>query len=874
MVGDYLTVEGQARMVWSGQGAARLGLSGTCQLKDFEALCAGNDPATGEKLMVRNKGGRRRVCFFAQLSAPKDVSVAYLVAGDTRIAGWWEEAVQETVREIEAVTATRVRRDGGNSDRTTGSLVAAVVTHDANRALDPQLHTHLCIMNLTCDPAEKRWKGVQPSAYYRHQAYFREVCYNRLAGRLVEAGYEIEPSRGIGFTIKGFPEELRQTFSKRRREILRQASATGATSQDQLQAITAQSRADKTNATAEQLRAGWVIEAGPALEKVKAVVANSQRVLPLSQPITAADAVKSAEAHVFERQSVVDDRVLLREALVAGRGRVALDDLKAAADQRITSGDLLRHGTEVASRESLRAEDEFVTWAEANRHGQRALGAVPRALGLEKDQVAAVAGVLESRSTVTVFQGDAGTGKTTSLKHVVAGIEQAGGQVFGCAPSTGATDVLRKELTADADTLKQLLVNPALQEKTRGRVIIVDEAGLVSVREMRDLCRLAAANQNRLLLVGDIKQHHSVEAGDAVRCLQKYAHVPVVRLTEIRRQRDPTYRDAVARLARGDAAGAFNHLMRLGAVREETDRRRLFATAADDYVRTVRSGRSCLVISPVWSEIHDFTKEARAKLKADGLLAANDRKVTAVFPLKWTREECRRTQNYRPGDVLTFHRAGHGYEKHEVVTVTKREGDQLVIARGDGSERRLNPRRTTGFDVGESRELDVAVGDRLLVRANVKAADLKNGDLVEVREFRRDGSIGLSDGRTMPAWFREFSHGYASTSHSAQGKTVDRGILIMAQEGIAAGNLKQAYVSNSRFRESQMIYTTDIKGAREAMQRPGERMLASELVPEESRQPTAQQFFLWRMFRRPDRPSARAMLQGPAGAANVGSTPS
>ena len=59
---------------------------------------------------------------------------------------------------------------------------------------------------------------------------------------------------------------------------------------------------------------------------------------------------------------------------------------------------------------------------------------------------------------------------------MVAGIEQAGEQVFGCAPSTGATDVLRKELTADADTLKQLLVNPALQEKTRGRVIIVDEA--------------------------------------------------------------------------------------------------------------------------------------------------------------------------------------------------------------------------------------------------------------------------------------------------------------------------------------------------------------------------------------------------------------
>lgn len=52
----------------------------------------------------------------------------------------------------------------------------------------------------------------------------------------------------------------------------------------------------------------------------------------------------------------------------------------------------------------------------------------------------------------------------------------------------------------------------------------------------------------------------------------------------------------------------------------------------------------------------------------------------------------------------------------------------------------------------------------------------------------------------------------------------------MAEAGIAAGNLKQSYVSNSRFRESQMIYTTDKKAAREAMKRPADRKLAMEMV--------------------------------------------
>jgi ATP-dependent exoDNAse (exonuclease V) alpha subunit len=82
----------------------------------------------------------------------------------------------------------------------------------------------------------------------------------------------------------------------------------------------------------------------------------------------------------------------------------------------------------------------------------------------------------------------------------------------------------------------------------------------------------------------------------------------------------------------------------------------------------------------------------------------------------------------------------------------------------------------------------------------------------------------------IPGWFREYTHGYATTSHAAQGKTVDRGLLLMAEEGIAAGNLKQAYVSNSRFRESQAIYTTDQVSAREAMTRRSDRKLATDLA--------------------------------------------
>jgi conjugative relaxase-like TrwC/TraI family protein len=780
--------------------------------------------------MIRDKGSHRRVGYFGQISPPKDVSLLYLVGGDQRIGDWWREAVAQTLREIEAVTATRVRRAGANADRSTGNMIAAIVTHDASRSLDPQLHTHVCVMNLTYDEAESRWKSVQPSGFYRHLGYFREVCYNELARRMRAAGYELEPTRRIGFAVKGVPPELRERFSKRRQAILARAAQLGATSQDALLAIAGDTRADKVHATATDLQAGWRKEAGTELPALQAVITKVNPGSAGLPSMSASEAVASAMAHVYERKSVVDDRLLLREALIAGRGQVSLDGLRRAVGARERAGELIRSGEQIASREGLQAEEEFTGWANSLLKSYGPLGRRPAMAGLGQDQAKAVMNLLETHSGVAVLQGDAGTGKTTCLKAVVAGIERAGGRVFGCAPSAGAADVLRQELTAEADTLQQLLANESLQRATRGRVLLVDEAGLVSVREMRDLCRLAASNGNRLVLVGDTKQHTAVEAGDALRCLQKYGRVPVFRLTEIRRQRDPGYRKAVAMLARGEAFGAFNQLNRLGAVREVAETDGLWQAAAADYVKTVRAGKSCLAISPVWQEIHEFTAAAREQLKLAGLVAREERPVITINPLKWTQAERRRLQNYQAGDVLTFHHAYGIFKKFDAVAVVRREDRRLVVRDADGNERRLDPQRASGFAVGLAKEISIAAGDRLLLRANLKAANLCNGDLVEVTGFREDGGIALKDGRSLPVWFRQFSHGYATTSHASQGKTVDRGILLMGDAGIQAGNLKQAYVSNSRFRESQMIFTSSKWAAREAMMRPADRKLALEMA--------------------------------------------
>ena len=826
---DYLTEKGQVEMIWYGEGAKRLGLSGVVNETHFGRLCAGKHPITNERLTVRDKGANRRVCYFGQISAPKDVSVALLVGGDKRIEAWWKDAVQETLHEFEQVTATRIRKLGAQDDRTTSNIIAGVVTHDTSRALDPQLHTHVCIMNATYDEVEKRWKGIQPSGYYRYESFFREVSYNKLAEKMIEAGYVLERSRSIGFNIRGFHPECREMFSKRREEIERVAATEKNRNQDRLQSIAVRTRTGKKHVDADMLRANWREESRmhlPSIEKVIAQAKGTRRM----ELISKGEAVSSASEHHFERKSVVDERLLLREALIAGRGRVSLEELRREVNRKVESGSLLRHENQIASKQAKDMEVAYITWAFQGRDQFAALGNASKLeTSLGDDQRVAVQAVLASKDRLAILQGDAGTGKTTSLRAIIKGIEAQGCLVFACAPSSGATDVLRQELTAQAETLQQLLVNADLQQRLKGRVLIVDEAGMISTKQMHDLCVVAQQQSCRVLLVGDIKQHASVEAGDALRALQKFAHVPVAGLTQIHRQQDPEYRKAVALLAQGEVYQAFGQLDRLGAVHEDKNFRDLLEKAAEAYTAQVTAGKSCVAISPVWSEVHAFTREVRQRLKETNALHGEEVSCTTISSLQLTRESRNQVETYQPGDVLMFHRTVGPFEKHEAVKVISKDGKALSVQRADGSPVIFDPRSSASFDVGVSREMTLMAGERLLIQSNCKEAKVKNGDIVEVASWDETGAIRLKDGRQLPAYFRQFTYGYASTSHAAQGKTVDHGFLILGDEGMKAANLRQAYVSNSRFRLSQTIFTTDKKAAFTAMATPAERMLAMEL---------------------------------------------
>jgi conjugative relaxase-like TrwC/TraI family protein len=66
--------------MWTGRGAARLGLAGEVASAEQRALLGGLDPATGRRLAGRD-GAKRVPGWDLRVSAPKSVSILYGLGG-------------------------------------------------------------------------------------------------------------------------------------------------------------------------------------------------------------------------------------------------------------------------------------------------------------------------------------------------------------------------------------------------------------------------------------------------------------------------------------------------------------------------------------------------------------------------------------------------------------------------------------------------------------------------------------------------------------------------------------------------------------------------------------------------------------------------
>ena len=853
---DYYAEGERVTGQWQGRGAEMLGLAGEVQSEQFEALRQGVDPQSGEFLRQRHSADRTaadgstqsrgRNLYDFTISAPKSVSIMAQPGGDARLVEAHKKAVGETLTELEHRAASRVRRDQANDNRTTGNLVLAVYHHDTSRELDPQLHTHAVAANLTYDGAEGRWKALQASDIYEQRAYLTEVYRNALAREVRSLGYEIEDRRSskgknLGFEIKGVSDELLEKYSQRSeqrdRAIAEFVESKGhQPSDNEIAVLVRESRADKLVeiSTAEvhsRQTARLTPEESLTLEQIREQVLDRSQTQRLG-PDSAVPSLDYAKQHVFERVSVAIDHELLTEALRHGRGRIDLADLKGEFSLEESNGRILQAGKEVATRESLDRERDMIERINRGTGQFERLGGQHEfadSAFLRPEQKQAIEFVLDSRDLAVNIRGAAGTGKTATLQELQRGLEESGREVLAVAPTMSAVEELQRVGFSDAITVERLLQGQSAQTDLFGRTLIVDEAGMVSGRQMSELLELADQQSMRIIFSGDTKQIRSVEASDALRVLERESHLKSVSLSEVQRQTAQGYRDAIQELRRDPERG-FDKLEQIGAVREVPWSERAQAvqqaySEAQAQINAKGQPRSVLVVAPTHEEIGHITEAIRAERTSTGELGQSTHQQHHL-PLNWTTAEKSDVRNYAEGQVLEFHRAIKGVARHESLEVIGVENGKVVARNARGEEREFTGKQAKCFEVYELRAIEIAPKDKLLLMANRREPGFRatNGELVTVSRIDEQGRVHLQDGRTLPENYKQFTHGYAVTAHRSQGKSVDA--VVVSGDGMRK---ELFYVAASRGRESITVVTSDKDMLRESVAHSVARQSASEL---------------------------------------------
>jgi conjugative relaxase-like TrwC/TraI family protein len=837
---NYYTRGDQIRGVWYGQLAERWSLVGEVGEDQFQRLAEGQHPITGEQLVrhqtpreTRNARGEtvttmeHRAGWDATFSAPKSVSITALVAGDEHVREAHRESVHVALNELESYAQARL---GGNRrPETTGKAVAALFEHDSARPVNgyaaPQLHTHVVIFNLT-ETADGTLRPLQPRELYRSQQYATAVYRSELAARLTALGYDIERGRSGQPEIRGYTCEYLEASSPRRRQIenyLAEGDRQGAAA---AQIAAHQTREAKVDVSHEEMQRHHQDLAGRFGNQPAHVVeaAEHRRADAVehvhTQPPAARCAVSFACDRNLEREAVVEERAILRDALQRSLGDARIQDVRQEVDSRVERREFIQiqqepgtPGRSFTTPAMMELERETIERMLAGQ-GQypelvteRTRDAIASEYAhLNESQRRAVQEILTSRDQVTALEGAAGTGKTTALTAVRDATEREGYEIKGFAPTSRAAHKLA-EAGIESSTLQRHLVrgDDHVRPTDQKRLYVVDESSLASTRQMHTFLERLRPD-DRVLLVGDVRQHEAVDAGRPYHQLQE-AGIRTAHVDEIVRQRDPELKAVVEQLSRGETHRAVERLDHQGRVHEIGRREDRLAAIASEYVK---DAHATLVVSPDNQSRQDLNDVIHRTMQREGQVDRHEHHVSVLVPRHdITGADRQWAERYEVGDVVRYGRGSKtlGIEagKYARVESVDAKKNQVTVRTDDERTVAYDPRRLQGVTLYRESKRAFANGDRVQMTAPDRERAVPNRELGRIQRIDTNARLEIRwDSGRMSSFDagerRHLDYGYAVTSHSSQGQTAGRVLVHVetARAGEKLVNQRFAYVAVSR----------------------------------------------------------------------------
>ncbi|HYW75798.1 MAG TPA: MobF family relaxase, partial [Gammaproteobacteria bacterium] len=584
---------------WHGRAADELGLIGASMREQRRALMQGYAPSesrlAGEAL-VQNPGVARAYGWDLTFSPSKSVSVAWARAdADTRAAieRAHDEAVAAALSEAERRLYARRGKDGAERDFTAG-MAAATFRHASARpvkdehdrtVVDPQLHTHAQVMNVSLSP-DGHTGAAALNEVYRSKRELDGIYMASLAARLHDMGFAVErDTRNDSFRLADVPHELEKEFSHRRSEIERLMHEKGWEGARGAQYATLLTREGK-----EHLDPDAVIAEARVRARERGVDFSSEQVLRDKRQAHEIDLSALAQ-DLTRTRSVLRATEVRTTALLhaqwAGLSPAAADEAMAALTRQ---GELVTlyspEATLYTTRAMVELERRMLASAE-QLHSQVGHAIAPQALHVSVEQWQQQTGVtlndgqraaldyVAAGGDLRLLQGLPGTGKSTLLAAAFAAWVEAGYTVRGAAP-TGKAAANLGESIPDSQTLARLRrewgewsddegrLHSASRPLSEKDIVVIDEAGMMDSVTLERVLHQARACRAKVVLVGDERQLQPVTAGAPFKYLRE--HLGDGRLAEIVRQRDPSERERVAALHAGEVRAVFDALYAEGRV--------------------------------------------------------------------------------------------------------------------------------------------------------------------------------------------------------------------------------------------------------------------------------------------------------------------
>jgi conjugative relaxase-like TrwC/TraI family protein len=784
---DYYVGGEEPAGVWYAPGRD-FGLTdgATVDQGEFERLFLGY-VAAGISLL--SKAGRRldrTPAFDVTLSAPRSVSLAGAFADPEtrrRIEEAQANAACATLDLLER-EATFARRGRNGAVIEHVSLTAACFQHGESRPAthadgrvfaDPNLHTHCVVLNMATRADGS--VGALHSKILRDWKMAAGATYHAaLAAELQAIGFGIDRIGRNGiFELEGVDDGHIRYFSARRNEIEAELDAAGTTSAEATAlaaAVTRATRSAKQGGTASSREETWreaatdIGLAGPQFTQDLFVHANtltSERAELLLQEKMAA-----LPRELTEHESVLDRRETVR-AVAASLVGTGLPGERTGVEvaRLFASGAIVAIGQDAlglprySTREMIEIERDIVRLSgdlatrsshaadrSANTEGNSGL-----TLNAEQKEAALAA---TGPSALVVVEGAPGSGKTTMLAPVVAAHRAAGLRVVGAATAWRVANALRDDLgieaRATASWMERLRQGKSFLD--RACVLVVDEAGLLSSREMHALLSEVNRADAKLVLVGDRRQLQAIGAGPGLDLVTRA--IDANRVDTIVRQREEWVREAIMAFGRGDAGSALAAFAGHGRLVEvATNRAALERIVALRREQTQPGAEDrFLIVARTNAQVAAISRAIRQDLKEAGHLTGPDAFVRAVTPSGHDMDI-----DLAAGDRIRF------LTRNDALGVVN--GTTGTVTKITGAEHEAGGRKALRIEA-------VVDGQSIGFTPN---------DLADEK------------GRARLGW------AYATTVYGSQGMTVDRAVVLLDP----AFDRHAIHVASSRAREATTL---------------------------------------------------------------------